>query len=265
MANKRISEAVGGVLATLLDADQMLVEKNSDSTDYHVTPAVMATYVFNKGGTLGAKLTAGAVEIEGSAFDINGGDISGVTKIAGDELEIDDININGKTISTTGSNNNIILTPHGTGEVVIAAGNLNYAGTAITATGAELNYVDNVASQIGGVEENQAVKQYAPSTTSILTGSGTYSASTVGSAIILTLPEISVEKSEELVIFFKTKDTGNITITKDGSDAGFVREDGSTVGTTIALDTVEEFVYLKSSGVLTGYWMIVGGYGYTLA
>jgi hypothetical protein len=36
------------------------------------------------------------------------------------------------------------LTPQGTGEVNIAAGNLNYAGTAVTSTGAELNYLDGV-------------------------------------------------------------------------------------------------------------------------
>ena len=33
----------------------------------------------------------------------------------------------------------IVLTPKGTGEIVIATGNLNYSGTAVTATGAELN------------------------------------------------------------------------------------------------------------------------------
>ena len=40
------------------------------------------------------------------------------------------------------SNIDIDITPKGTGEVNIAAGNLNYAGTAITSTGAELNKLD---------------------------------------------------------------------------------------------------------------------------
>ena len=40
----------------------------------------------------------------------------------------------------------IVLTPKGTGEIVIGAGNLNYAGTAITSTGAEINILDGVTS-----------------------------------------------------------------------------------------------------------------------
>ena len=44
------------------------------------------------------------------------------------------------------TNIGIALTPKGTGEIVIAAGNLNYAGTAITSTGAELNILDGVTS-----------------------------------------------------------------------------------------------------------------------
>ena len=51
---------------------------------------------------------------------------------------------NNPTISATGGDTNvgITLTPKGTGEIVIAAGNLNYGSTAVTATGAELNYSD---------------------------------------------------------------------------------------------------------------------------
>ena len=44
------------------------------------------------------------------------------------------------------SNIDIDITPKGTGEVNIAAGNLNYAGTAVTSTGAELNILDGVTS-----------------------------------------------------------------------------------------------------------------------
>ena len=40
------------------------------------------------------------------------------------------------------TNIDIDISPKGSGEVNIAAGNLNYAGTAVTATGAELNILD---------------------------------------------------------------------------------------------------------------------------
>ena len=44
------------------------------------------------------------------------------------------------------TNIDINITPKGTGEVVIGAGNLNYGGTAITATGAELNVLDGITA-----------------------------------------------------------------------------------------------------------------------
>ena len=44
------------------------------------------------------------------------------------------------------SNVDIDITPKGTGEVNIAQDNLNYGGTAVTATGAELNILDGVTS-----------------------------------------------------------------------------------------------------------------------
>jgi hypothetical protein len=48
---------------------------------------------------------------------------------------------NNPILSATGSDTNIgiALTPKGTGEIVIGSGNLNYGGTAVTSTGAELN------------------------------------------------------------------------------------------------------------------------------
>jgi len=48
---------------------------------------------------------------------------------------------NNPILSATGGDTNIgiALTPKGTGEIVIGTANLNYAGTAVTATGAELN------------------------------------------------------------------------------------------------------------------------------
>ena len=54
-------------------------------------------------------------------------------------------------LSATGDDTNVdmTLTPQGSGEVNIAAGNLNYAGTAVTSTGAELNIMDGGTSATG--------------------------------------------------------------------------------------------------------------------
>jgi hypothetical protein len=53
------------------------------------------------------------------------------------------------------SNIDIDISPKGTGEINIAAGNLNYASTAITSTGAELNLVDG--SSAGTIVNSKAV------------------------------------------------------------------------------------------------------------
>lgn len=103
--------------------------------------------------SLGGKLTGGANEIEGSNFDINGGDLSAITISGGltwnfaqdlnsqaltnvnidsgaidgttfgtnspiTEAQIDNVNINGNTISTTDTNGNLLLTPNGVGQVL---------------------------------------------------------------------------------------------------------------------------------------------------
>jgi hypothetical protein len=55
---------------------------------------------------------------------------------------------NNPIIAAAGGDTNIgiALTPKGTGEIVVGAGNLNYGGTAVTSTGAELNILDGVTS-----------------------------------------------------------------------------------------------------------------------
>ena len=75
--------------------------------------------------------------------------------ITGGSLVADNITIDGNTISSTNSNGDITLTPNGTGEVNIAAGNFNYASTAVTSTGAELNLLDG--SSAGTVVNSKAV------------------------------------------------------------------------------------------------------------
>lgn len=104
--------------------------------------------------TVGA-LNSGSIT---SGFgNINNGSstITTTGAITGGSLVADNITIDGNTISSTNSNGDITLTPNGTGEVNIAAGNLNYASTAVTSTGAELNLLDG--SSAGTVVNSKAV------------------------------------------------------------------------------------------------------------
>jgi hypothetical protein len=91
--------------------------------------------------------TLTAPKIGTSILDTNGNELFLLTATASAVNEITLANAatgNSPVLSATGDDSNIgiTLTPKGTGEVVIAAGNLNYGATAVTATGAELNYSD---------------------------------------------------------------------------------------------------------------------------
>ena len=247
-----------------------VIDKSASNEDKYCTPAEIAVSVFDQGGTLGAKLTAGAIEIEGSNFDINGGAIDDATlgaNVAIKEAQVDNINIDGNTISSTDTNGDINLTPNGTGEVVIGAGNISYAGTAITATGAELNYVDGVASQLAGLTENHAQNYVTAtaSTVALTSNEGVVNFDTTSNAITATLPAITTGKSEEYVLTFGTDGGNNVTIADAAGDAGFVKADGTTTGTSITLNDEKDFVYLKSPSIAGAYWMILGGQGYALA
>ena len=96
-------------------------------------------------------LTAPKIADGGFLADANGNElvVFQTTSSAVNQLEITN-NASGSNpiLAATGGDTNIgiALTPKGTGEIVIGAGNLNYGGTAVTATGAELNILDGVTS-----------------------------------------------------------------------------------------------------------------------
>jgi len=98
------------------------------------------TYLtFNTGNggetiTLGKKFEAGSVEVEGSNFDINGGNIDGTdigiavraagnftTVDANSSLSVNFVNIADQKITTNGSNADLQLDAHGTGSVDVQA------------------------------------------------------------------------------------------------------------------------------------------------
>lgn len=89
-------------------------------------------------------LTAPKIADGGFIADANNNElvVFQTTSSAVNQLEITN-NASGSNpiIAASGGDTNIgiVLTPKGTGEIVIATGNLNYSGTAVTATGAELN------------------------------------------------------------------------------------------------------------------------------
>jgi len=127
-----LSSAASGTTVTL----------NIDST---VTTLTGTQTLTNK------TLTAPKFADGGFIADANGNELIKLETTASAVNELSVTNSatgNAITLSATGGDTNIDidLTPKGSGEINIAAGNLNYAGTAVTATGAELNILDGVTA-----------------------------------------------------------------------------------------------------------------------
>ena len=85
----------------------------------------------DSGSSIRTKINTAIQKTEGSSaistIDVDGGAIDGVTlgtNSAVTEAQVDNININGNTISSTDSNGNVTITPNGTGKT--ATTNLTY-------------------------------------------------------------------------------------------------------------------------------------------
>jgi hypothetical protein len=167
--NKTLTSAV---LNTGVSGSAVLDEDNlaSNSNTKLATQQSIKAYVDNNQSGVTASssttftnktLTAAKIVDGGFLADANGNELIKMqtTGSAVNELELTNAATGGAVvIGTSGGDSNIdlTLTPKGTGEVNIAAGNLNYAGTAITSTGAELNYLDTGAA-VGTVVASKAV------------------------------------------------------------------------------------------------------------
>ena len=137
------SDTMSGASATKLASSES-IKAYVDASVSSVTASSTTTFT-NK------TLTAAKIVDGGFLADANGNELIKMqtTSSAVNELELTNAATGGAVVvGTSGGDTNIdlTLTPKGTGEVNVAAGNLNYAGTAVTSTGAELNILDGVTS-----------------------------------------------------------------------------------------------------------------------
>jgi len=158
--------ATGAELNTVADASAVSIDTstaiaNNDAILMHDSSAsvmkyfdvdLLDTYYASTTQTLSNKtLTAPKIVDGGFIADANGNEaiVLQTASSAVNAIEITNAATGGAVVVGAmgdDSNIDIDISPKGTGEVNIAAGNLNYAGTAVTATGAELNILDGVTS-----------------------------------------------------------------------------------------------------------------------
>jgi hypothetical protein len=112
---------------------------------------------------------------------------STTTSIAGvTELTVDNININGSTISSTDTNGNIVISPNGTGKVDVSGSIITGVSEPVNPTDAATkNYVDTVAE---GLHVHEAAHCATTDTLAVLSGGTvTYDNGTLGVGATLLL------------------------------------------------------------------------------
>ena len=215
--------------------DGMLMFDTSATAAKYFDVDLVDTYFAGTTKTLTNKtLTAPKFADGGFIADANGNELIMLqtASSAVNQLEVTNSASGGSVVvgaSGDDSNIDIDISPKGTGEVNIASGNLNYAGTAITETGAELNLTDGSSS--GTIVNSKAV---------IYGGSGEVNATTLqiaGTSITSTAAELNIMDG----------DTSATSTTLADADR-FVTNDAGTMK-QVALTDLK--TYLSSAGFST--------------
>jgi len=144
---KAVSGSGATVTFSATDKGYKLIYLDGVATNTGVFEATIGTGDVTLTGTQTlTNKTLTSPKIGTNILDTNGNELLNLTATASAVNELTLANAstgNSPVLSATGETNvGITLTPKGTGEITVAAGDLNYGGTAVTATGAELNYSD---------------------------------------------------------------------------------------------------------------------------
>ena len=132
-----------------------ITDVDDTNTDKYLTPADIHQFIEENALTMEAGIDMQANEITGTNFDINGGSGDAMTLGTNSpitELQVDNINVNGNTISSTDANGDINLTPNGTGSVVADDIKINGANIGITADTDLLDITSGVLGINGDIE-----------------------------------------------------------------------------------------------------------------
>ena len=160
---------------------QVVTAVTNNQVAFSIANSSIGTTQLTDAGVTNVKLANSTITLGSSTLTLGSTttDIAGITS-----LVVDDITINGQSITTTASNKDITLTPHGTGTVVVPAGYENRAGFTAQSL-VNKSYVDAIAE---GLHVHASVKAATTDTLATLTGGTvTYDNGTSGVGATLTL------------------------------------------------------------------------------
>lgn len=195
--------------------------------DFSIINESIGTTQLTNAGVTNAKLANPSVFIGAQTITLGAAattDLSGITS-----LVVDDITINGQTVSTTSANKDIALSPHGTGTVTVPAGYKDRAGFTTNSL-ATKEYVDATSQ---GLDVKQSVVVATTTNLSVTYDNGT---SGVGATLTFGSPVTTLDGV--------TLTDGDRILVKDQSTAsqnGIYVRTSSTVWTrAIDADTASE-------------------------
>ena len=191
-------------------------------TDNTVTVTATALTNANLSGTAGitnANLANPTTTIGNSTLTLGAAttDITGLTSIV-----VDDITINGQTVSTTAGNKDINLSPHGTGTVVVPSGYEDRSGFGDTSL-ANKAYVDQVAQGLDAKPSARAATTGNLAATYSNGSAGVGATLTASSNGAITLDGVSPVVNDRILVKDQTTAAQNgiykVTTQGDGSTA----------------------------------------------
>ena len=199
-------QAGSGITTTVSDNQVQIDATNITNSNLSGTAGITNANLANPQVSLGAQtLTLGAAATT---------DLSGLTSIV-----IDDITINGQTMSTTSANKDINLDPHGTGTVVVPSGYEDRSGFGDTSL-ANKAYVDQVAQ---GLDTKPSCKLATTANLSATYNNGTAGVGATltnsGTQATLTLDSTAANLNDRILVKDQTtaSENGIYVVTNVGS------------------------------------------------
>jgi len=206
------SVALGATVSLAVGVDDSSIETNSDALRVKalgITNAMLAGSIAN------AKLSNDGITI-GDTDTSLGGTITALSGLT--TASIDNITLDGNSITSTDSNGNINLTPNGSGSVIVPSGYEGRAGFSSQSL-VPKSYVDSVAN---GLDVKSSVRV---ATTANLAGTYNNGAGTItaGSNGAITVDGVSLTTSDRLLVKDQTTQAQNgfykVTTVGSGSAA----------------------------------------------
>ena len=220
-----------------------------------------------------------------SSLALDGGEMSGNIVMGDNDITgVGDITFTNNAVGTIGTivSGNLVdkadteeITGNWshTGDLDITKDKLKIATVAVTTTAAELNMLDGLtttetimttAKGTGSRKSSYATGDSPVTLTNSL--AGFIEVDTSGGAVNIAMPAISATYNPKFIISISAGGN-NCTITDHAVDAGFSLANGDAVQASagsIIIDAKNDFVILESSGVVAGYWAVIGGYNVDL-